>query len=115
MSLEVMTVLNLGNLDSGFLLNIVRISGGLTRCDGFSLYQGRSWTKYVSLLNTVSSASNVVRNPSPLIPQGWPLSWVRQVLYIPETKINELRGLDATIYSLFLRACSKSISRFHGV
>ncbi|KAH9002732.1 hypothetical protein EDB86DRAFT_3063264 [Lactarius hatsudake] len=57
------------------------------------LYQGRSWAKY----------------PSPLIPQGWPLSWVRQALSIPETKINELRGLDATIYSLFLRACTRFI------
>ncbi|KAF8271950.1 hypothetical protein EI94DRAFT_1719278 [Lactarius quietus] len=57
------------------------------------LYQGRSWAK----------------NPSPLIPQGWPLSWVRQVLNIPETKINELRGLDATIYSLFLRACTRYV------
>ncbi|KAH9159491.1 hypothetical protein EDB89DRAFT_2048781 [Lactarius sanguifluus] len=57
------------------------------------LYQGRSWAKY----------------PSPLIPQGWPLSWVRQALSIPETKINELRGLDATVYSLFLRACTRFI------
>ncbi|KAI9464920.1 hypothetical protein BJY52DRAFT_1247236 [Lactarius psammicola] len=55
------------------------------------------------------SASNIVRYPSPLIPQGWPLSWVRQVLSIPETKINELRGLDATIYSLFLRACTRFV------
>lgn len=57
------------------------------------LYQGRSWAK----------------NPSPPIPQGWPLSWVRQVLCIPESKVNELRGLDATIYSLFLRACTRFI------
>ena len=90
----------------------IRINGGLN-FDIFSLYQGRSWAKYVTipLLNTVSSSLNVVRTPSPLIPQGWPLSWVRQVLRIPETKINELRGLDATIYSLFLRACSRLTSR----
>ncbi|KAH9179383.1 hypothetical protein EDB89DRAFT_1901360, partial [Lactarius sanguifluus] len=80
--------------DGWVLLNIVRISGGLT-CGIFSLYQGRSWAKY----------------PSPLIPQGWPLSWVRQALSIPETKINELRGLDATVYSLFLRACNDSVSQ----
>ena len=90
----------------------IRINGGLN-FDIFSLYQGRSWAKYVTipLLNTVSSNLNVVRTPSPLISQGWPLSWARQVLRIPETKINELRGLDATIYSLFLRACSRLTSR----
>ncbi|KAJ7672754.1 hypothetical protein B0H17DRAFT_1170837 [Mycena rosella] len=43
------------------------------------LYQGRSWARY----------------PSPPSPRGWPLSWVKQM--------NELRGVDATLYVRFLR------------
>ncbi|KAI0304281.1 hypothetical protein B0F90DRAFT_1809149 [Multifurca ochricompacta] len=57
------------------------------------LYQGRSWAK----------------NPSPSTPRGWPLSWVKQVITFPESKLNELRGLDAAVYSLFLRACTRFV------
>ncbi|KAJ7600700.1 hypothetical protein C8J56DRAFT_911019 [Mycena floridula] len=53
------------------------------------LYQGRSWAK----------------TPSPPTPRGWPLSWVPQVVRVPESKMNELRGVDATLYIRFLRGC----------
>ncbi|KAF8073764.1 hypothetical protein FPV67DRAFT_764997 [Lyophyllum atratum] len=53
------------------------------------LYQGRSWAK----------------NPSPPTPRGWPLSWVKQAIQFPEPKMLELRGIDATLYVRFLRAC----------
>ncbi|KJA17998.1 hypothetical protein HYPSUDRAFT_45721 [Hypholoma sublateritium FD-334 SS-4] len=53
------------------------------------LYQGRSWARF----------------PSPPSPTGWPLSWVKQAVYFPEDKLNELRGLDATLYIRFLRGC----------
>ncbi|KAF8798979.1 DUF221-domain-containing protein [Phlegmacium glaucopus] len=51
------------------------------------LYNGRSWARF----------------PSPPSPSGWPLSWVKQTIQFPEDKLNELRGLDATIYIRFLR------------
>ncbi|KAJ7212056.1 hypothetical protein GGX14DRAFT_621525 [Mycena pura] len=53
------------------------------------LYQGRSWARY----------------PSPPSPRGWPLSWVKQVVFYPEDKMNELRGVDATLYIRWLRGC----------
>ncbi|KAJ7078629.1 hypothetical protein C8R43DRAFT_351529 [Mycena crocata] len=53
------------------------------------LYQGRSWARY----------------PSPPSPRGWPLSWVKQVVFFPADKMNELRGVDATLYIRFLRGC----------
>lgn len=53
------------------------------------LYQGRSWAK----------------NPSPPIPQGWPLSWVKDVIEMPQARLNELRGVDATLYVRFLQGC----------
>ncbi|KIY72425.1 DUF221-domain-containing protein [Cylindrobasidium torrendii FP15055 ss-10] len=53
------------------------------------LFQGRSWAW----------------KPSPPTPQGWPLSWIPQVIKIPEEKMNELRGVDATLYIRFLRGC----------
>ncbi|KAJ6559133.1 hypothetical protein DFH09DRAFT_1247926 [Mycena vulgaris] len=53
------------------------------------LYQGRSWARY----------------PSPPSPGGWPLSWVKQVVFFPADKMNELRGVDATLYVRFLRGC----------
>ncbi|KAF9242543.1 hypothetical protein BU15DRAFT_86750 [Melanogaster broomeanus] len=53
------------------------------------LYQGRSWAI----------------NPSPPFPAGWPLSWVTECLRVPEEKLNELRGVDATLYVRFLRGC----------
>lgn len=53
------------------------------------LYQGRSWAK----------------NPSPPIPQGWPLSWVKEVVEMPQARLNELRGVDATLYVRFLQGC----------
>ena len=56
--------------------------------------------------------SHILRNPSPPISQGWPLSWVKQVINFPEAKLSELRGLDATVYLLFLRACSTSRQQF---
>ncbi|RDX49881.1 hypothetical protein OH76DRAFT_1349897 [Lentinus brumalis] len=54
------------------------------------LYQGRSWA----------------RRPSPPLPRTkWPLGWVKQVLTFPEDRLNELRGVDATLYIRFLRGC----------
>ncbi|KAJ7761531.1 hypothetical protein DFH07DRAFT_815308 [Mycena maculata] len=53
------------------------------------LYQGRSWARY----------------PSPPSPRGWPLSWVKQVVWFPADKMNELRGVDATLYIRWLRGC----------
>ncbi|KAH8825373.1 hypothetical protein DL96DRAFT_1670496 [Flagelloscypha sp. PMI_526] len=53
------------------------------------LYQGRSWAKI----------------PSPPSPRGWPLSWVHQVVWISETEMNRLRGVDASLYIRFLRGC----------
>lgn len=53
------------------------------------LYQGRSWA----------------RKPSPLHSRGWPLTWVKEVIKFPEERINELRGVDATLYIRFLRGC----------
>ncbi|THH20111.1 hypothetical protein EW146_g1190 [Bondarzewia mesenterica] len=54
------------------------------------LYQGRSWAQ----------------QPSPPTPRGWPLSWVVEVVNFPEPKLNELRGVDATLYARFLRGCA---------
>ncbi|KAG2066463.1 DUF221-domain-containing protein [Suillus decipiens] len=51
------------------------------------LYQGRSWAW----------------NPSPPTPKGWPLSWVKDSITFPQMKLNELRGVDATLYVRFLR------------
>lgn len=53
------------------------------------LYQGRCWARF----------------PSPPTPKGWPLSWVKQAIQFPEDKLNQLRGLDATLYIRFLRGC----------
>ncbi|KAF5360772.1 hypothetical protein D9756_004691 [Leucocoprinus leucothites] len=53
------------------------------------LYQGRSWARF----------------PSPPSPKGWILSWVGQALAFPEDKLHELRGIDATLYTRFLRGC----------
>ncbi|CAL1712846.1 unnamed protein product [Somion occarium] len=53
------------------------------------LFQGRSWA----------------RNPSPPLPLGWPLGWVKQVLTFPEDRFNELRGVDASVYIRFLKGC----------
>ncbi|KAG7440881.1 uncharacterized protein BT62DRAFT_567336 [Guyanagaster necrorhizus] len=53
------------------------------------LYQGRSWA----------------RKPSPPSPKGWILSWVPQAVWFPEAKMNEIRGIDATLYIRFLRGC----------
>ncbi|KAH9950604.1 DUF221-domain-containing protein [Amylocystis lapponica] len=53
------------------------------------LYQGRSWSK----------------RPSPPHPRGWPFSWVKQALAFPEEQLNSLRGVDATLYTRFLRGC----------
>ncbi|KAG1751153.1 hypothetical protein EDB19DRAFT_1675660 [Suillus lakei] len=43
------------------------------------------------------------RNPSPPTPRGWPLSWVKDSFTFPQVKLNELRGVDATLYVRFLR------------
>ncbi|KAI0822219.1 DUF221-domain-containing protein [Trametes gibbosa] len=53
------------------------------------LYQGRSWAK----------------RPSPPHPRGWPLGWIKPVLKFPEDRMNQLRGVDATLYIRFLRGC----------
>ena len=43
------------------------------------------------------------RKPSPPAPAGWPLSWVKPAVDFPEMKMLELRGVDATLYTRFLR------------
>ncbi|KIY44762.1 DUF221-domain-containing protein [Fistulina hepatica ATCC 64428] len=53
------------------------------------LYQARSWA----------------RIPTPPSPVGWPLAWVREVVKFPESEMNRLRGIDATLYVRFLRGC----------
>ncbi|TFK52586.1 hypothetical protein OE88DRAFT_1678721 [Heliocybe sulcata] len=53
------------------------------------LYQGRSWA----------------RHPSPPTPRGWPLSWVKEVVTFPDKKLNELRGVDASVYCRWLKGC----------
>ncbi|PBK97545.1 hypothetical protein ARMGADRAFT_1076012 [Armillaria gallica] len=47
----------------------------------------------------------VIRKPSPPSPRGWILSWVPQAIWFPEAKMNEIRGIDATLYIRFLRGC----------
>ena len=109
------TALSLGSLDSTFaapcrlLPRCVRrkLTGLLTACTKAGLGQGASSFQW-----SLPAYSYVFRNPSPPIPQGWPLSWVKQIIQFPEDKLNELRGLDATVYLLFLRACSMSIFCF---
>ncbi|CAK5284161.1 unnamed protein product [Mycena citricolor] len=59
------------------------------------LFQGRSWARY----------------PSPASPRGWLLSWVKQIVWLPPEKMNELRGVDATLYVRFLRACCALVRR----
>ncbi|KAG2033743.1 hypothetical protein BDR03DRAFT_1094176 [Suillus americanus] len=64
--------------------------GGLGSVESWEfgyLYQGRSWA----------------RSPSPPTPKGWPLSWVKDSITFPQAKLNELRGVDATLYVRFLR------------
>ncbi|KAL1736526.1 hypothetical protein EV714DRAFT_198114 [Schizophyllum commune] len=51
------------------------------------------------------NARSWARLPTPLAPMGYPLAWVKQVVWFPEDKMNELRGLDATLYIRFLRGC----------
>ncbi|KAI6044833.1 hypothetical protein EDC04DRAFT_3105614 [Pisolithus marmoratus] len=53
------------------------------------LYQGRSWA----------------RNRSPPTPQGLPLSWVKEAVKLSQTRLNELRGVDAALYVRFLQGC----------
>ncbi|KAI6128844.1 hypothetical protein EV401DRAFT_1930665 [Pisolithus croceorrhizus] len=53
------------------------------------LYQGRSWA----------------RNPSPPLSQGSPLSWVKEAVTLSQTRVNELRGVDAALYVRFLQGC----------
>lgn len=53
------------------------------------LYQGRSWA----------------RNPSPPLSQGLPLSWVKEAVKLSQTRLNELRGVDAALYVRFLQGC----------
>ncbi|KIP05154.1 hypothetical protein PHLGIDRAFT_108550 [Phlebiopsis gigantea 11061_1 CR5-6] len=53
------------------------------------LYQARTWAK----------------KSSPPISQGWPLSWVRQAVTFPDDKLNEIRGVDASLYVRFLKGC----------
>ncbi|THH23170.1 hypothetical protein EUX98_g8009 [Antrodiella citrinella] len=53
------------------------------------LFQGRSWA----------------RKPSPPLPRGFPLGWIKQAVTFPEDRFNELRGVDASVYIRFLRGC----------
>jgi hypothetical protein len=48
---------------------------------------------------------NLISFPSPPLPAGWPLSWVKSAVYFPEDQLRQLRGIDATIYVRFLRGC----------
>ena len=50
-----------------------------------------------------------IRFPSPPSPAGLPLSWAKPVVNFPEDKLQELRGIDATIYVRFLRGCCKYV------
>jgi hypothetical protein len=75
-----------------------------------SLYQGRSWAKYVESITVIARIQFTLsnRNPSPPSPGGWPLSWIKQAIQFPEDKMLELRGIDATLYTRFLRGCRTS-------
>lgn len=50
-------------------------------------------------------ARSWARNPSPPSSRGWPLSWVKHTINVSEDKLLELRGIDASLYIRFLRAC----------
>ncbi|TRM64114.1 hypothetical protein BD626DRAFT_493819 [Schizophyllum amplum] len=50
-------------------------------------------------------ARSWARLPTPPAPLGYPFAWVKQAVMFPEEKMNELRGLDATLYIRFLRGC----------
>jgi len=56
-------------------------------------------------LNSIRTINTLLRKPSPPSPAGWPLSWVKQAIYFPEDKLRELRGIDAALYTRFLRGC----------
>jgi hypothetical protein len=79
-----------------------------------SIKEDRGLGKLLSWeLSTLSASERCLwdaRFPSPPSPAGWPLSWVKQAIDFPEEKLNELRGLDATLYIRFLRGCCASSS-----
>ena len=87
-----------------------------TVTDAFtSLFQGRCWARSVDkncmesrCWADVCDLSSLNSNPSPPYPRGWPLSWVKQVVALPEDKMLALRGIDATLYARFLRGCCTS-------
>jgi hypothetical protein len=65
----------------------------------------------LSLVTPVLSHSDSgSRNPSLPTPKGWPLSWVKDSITFPQAKLNELRGVDATLYVRFLRGTRESYS-----
>jgi len=72
-----------------------------------SLYQGRSWARYISWDYSVKRCLFTVddRKPSPPAPASWPLSWIKPAVNFSEMKMLELRGVDATLYIRFLRGC----------
>jgi hypothetical protein len=47
------------------------------------------------------------RKPSPALDLRWPLSWIHEVLTFPDSKFNELRGVDASLYVRFLKGCGE--------
>ncbi len=57
------------------------------------------------LLRCYNATLNMCRRPSPPHPRGWPLGWIKPVLKFPEDRMNSLRGVDATLYTRFLRGC----------
>lgn len=58
----------------------------------FSLYMARCWAAV----------------PSPRQPK-WPLAWIWQVLRTSDETFLRLSGVDATVYTRFLRACCESL------
>lgn len=59
--------------------------------------------------------SHSLRVPSPPLPQGWPLSWIKDVVTFPEAKLSKLRGVDATVYCRFIRGCCMCINDLYNL
>ena len=100
-------VANLGSSDSKFLV----ISSSCTLLSSCAHVSSSVSTKgdvgpsTLAVQSSLSSLTEQHRHPSPPSPAGRPLSWVKQAIAFPEDKLNELRGIDATLYIRFLRGC----------
>lgn len=53
----------------------------------------------------VHTPDDSLRRPSPTLPRTWPLGWIKQAWTFPEDRLNQLRGVDASLYIRFLRGC----------